>query len=85
MRDGVFTQHNPWWIVMPDITTYLQRVSWLWWQGTPATDASRGVPADADDAFAGFSAGAGFAVNQAMEGLDRSGAGAGDSGCAGTT
>ena len=26
---GVFNAHNPWWIVMPDIATYLQRVSWI--------------------------------------------------------
>ena len=24
---AVFNHHNPWWIVMPDITRYLQRVS----------------------------------------------------------
>jgi len=24
---AVFNAHNPWWIVMPDLTKYLQRVS----------------------------------------------------------
>ena len=63
---AVFNQHNPWWIVMPDITTYLQRVSWLLRQGTPATDVAVYMPTH--DAFAGFTLGR-DSVNQAMEGL----------------
>jgi hypothetical protein len=63
---AVFNQHNPWWIVMPDIATYLQRVSWLLRQGTPTTDIAVYMPTH--DAFAGFALGR-DSVNQAMEGL----------------
>lgn len=35
---GVFDQYNPWWIVMPDLTKYLQRISYMARQGTPAND-----------------------------------------------
>ena len=52
---AVFNQHNPWWIVMPDITTYLQRVSWILRQGTPANDVAVYLPTH--DAFAGFTLG----------------------------
>ncbi len=31
---AVFNDHNPWWIVMPDVTAYLSRVSYLLRQGT---------------------------------------------------
>ena len=63
---AVFNQHNPWWIVMPDITKYLQRVSWILRQGTPVNDVAVYLPTH--DAFAGFSLGR-DSVNQAMEGL----------------
>ena len=63
---AVFNQHNPWWIVMPDITAYLQRVSWILRQGAPAADVAVYMPTH--DAFAGFSLGR-DSVNQAMEGL----------------
>ena len=52
---AVFNQHNPWWIVMPDITAYLQRVSWLLRQGEPANDVALYLPTD--DAYAGFTLG----------------------------
>ena len=35
---AVFNDKNPWWIVMPDITAYLQRVSHVLRQGQPAND-----------------------------------------------
>lgn len=63
---AVFNQHNPWWIVMPDIATYLQRVSWLLRLGTPTTDIAVYMPTH--DAFAGFTLGR-DSVNQAMEAL----------------
>jgi len=63
---AVFNQHNPWWIVMPDITTYLQRISWILRQGTPAIDVAVYLPTH--DAFAGFALGR-DSVNQAMDGL----------------
>ena len=49
---GVFNAHNPWWMVMPDITSYLQRVSWILRQGSPANDIAIFLPEeDADAAF----------------------------------
>jgi len=50
----VFNDHNPWWLVMPDITTYLQRVSYMLRQGEPANDVALYLPTD--DAYAGFCA-----------------------------
>jgi hypothetical protein len=64
---AVFNNHNPWWIVMPDITKYLQRVSWILRQGTPANDVAIYLPTH--DAFAGFKVNGRQSVNQAMEGL----------------
>jgi hypothetical protein len=39
---GVFNHHNPWWIVMPDVAAYMQRMSWLLRQGKPV-DGRRGL------------------------------------------
>ena len=47
---AVFNNHNPWWIVMPDITKYLQRVSFLLRQGKPANDVA--IYLATDDAWA---------------------------------
>src|ERR1035441_4733700 len=63
---AVFNQHNPWWIVMPDIATYMQRISWILRQGTPAIDVAVYLPTH--DAFAGFALGH-DSVDQAMNGL----------------
>jgi hypothetical protein len=63
---AVFNDHNPWWLVMPDITTYLQRVSFMLRQGQPANDVALYLPDD--DAYAGFALGR-DSVNQAMDGL----------------
>ena len=41
---AVFNDHNPWWIVMPDVTAYLTRVSWLLRQGKPANDIAVLLP-----------------------------------------
>jgi hypothetical protein len=41
---AVFNHHNPWWLVMPDITRYLQRVSFLLRQGRPANDIALYLP-----------------------------------------
>jgi hypothetical protein len=41
---AVFDDKNPWWIVMPDITKYLQRVSYILRQGTPANDVALFLP-----------------------------------------
>lgn len=49
---AVFDAHNPWWPVMPDVTRYLQRVSWMLRQGQPANDVAILLPED--DAQADF-------------------------------
>jgi hypothetical protein len=41
---AVFNNHNPWWIVMPDVTSYLTRMSWLLRQGKPANDVAVLLP-----------------------------------------
>jgi hypothetical protein len=63
---AVFNQHNPWWLVMPDITRYLQRISFLLRQGTPANDVALYLPTS--DAWARFTAGH-VSVNQSMDAL----------------
>ena len=52
---AVFNDHNPWWIVMPDVTKYLQRVSYLLRQGKPANDIAVLLPND--DVYAEFTPG----------------------------
>src|SRR5262249_1093337 len=52
---AVFNDKNPWWIVMPDVTRYLQRISFLLRQGQPANDAAASLPDD--DAWAHFTVG----------------------------
>jgi hypothetical protein len=52
---GVFDEKNPWWIVMPDLSLYLQRVSFLLRQGQPANDVALYLPNS--DAWASSSAG----------------------------
>ncbi len=61
---GVFDEKNPWWIVMPDIAKYLQRVSALLRQGTPANDIALYLPNS--DGWAGF--GRNFSMSAAMQG-----------------
>lgn len=46
---------NPWWIAMPDVARYLQRMSWLMRQGEPVTDVAVYLPIS--DARAAFSLG----------------------------
>jgi hypothetical protein len=52
---GVFNEKNPWWIVMPDMSRYLQRLSFLLRQGRPANDVAIYLPND--DAWARFTNG----------------------------
>jgi len=52
---AVFNSHNPWFPVMPDVTKYLQRVSWLLRQGKPANDIAILLPED--DAQAAYTPG----------------------------
>ncbi len=43
---AALNDHNPWFDVMPDITAYLQRVSFLLRQGQPANDVAIYLPTD---------------------------------------
>ena len=52
---AVFDEKNPWWIVMPDITKYLQRSSYLLRQGTAVNDVALYLPND--DGWAHFTSG----------------------------
>src|SRR5580658_1393939 len=62
---AVFNNHNPWWMVMPDITLYLQRISYLLRQGQPANDVALYVPTD--DIYAHFTLG-NDSINKALDG-----------------
>ncbi len=44
---GEYSERNPWWIVMPDLAKYLQRMSWLMRQGEQKNDVALYMP-DAD-------------------------------------
>jgi alpha-L-rhamnosidase len=52
---GVFNDQNPWWLVMPDLARYLQRVSFMLRQGEPANDVALYLPTD--DAWARITGG----------------------------
>lgn len=52
---GVFNDKNPWWIVQPEVSRYLQRLSFLLRQGQPANDVAIYLPND--DAWGRFSNG----------------------------
>jgi len=49
---GAFNDKNPWWIVMPDLARYLQRMSFLLRQGAPVNDVAIYLPVD--DAWTAF-------------------------------
>ena len=49
---GAFNAHNPWFPEMPDLTSYLQRVSYALRQGKPANDVAILLPND--DVWASF-------------------------------
>ncbi len=51
---GAFNAHNPWFPVMPDVTAYLQRVSFALRLGKPANDVAVLLPND--DVWASFMA-----------------------------
>lgn len=52
---GAYSEQNPWYIVMPDLAKYLQRMSWLMRQGEQKNDVALYLPNA--DAYAHFSAG----------------------------
>lgn len=41
---AALNHHNPWWIVMPDLARYLQRLSFLLRQGRPVNDVALYLP-----------------------------------------
>jgi hypothetical protein len=43
---AVLNEKNPWWIVMPDVAKYLQRVSFMMRQGEPANEVAVYLPND---------------------------------------
>lgn len=51
---GEYSERNPWWIVMPDLAKYLQRMSFLMRQGEQKNDVALYLPNA--DAYAHFSA-----------------------------
>jgi hypothetical protein len=64
---AVFNEHNPWWLAMPDVTRYLQRVSFLLRQGQPANDVALYLPSD--DMRAKFTAGRDSSISQGVDAL----------------
>jgi hypothetical protein len=52
---AVLSDHNPWWIVMPEVSEYLHRVSFVLRQGIPANDLALYLPTE--DAWSEFTAG----------------------------
>jgi hypothetical protein len=52
---AVFNEKNPWWIAMPEVARYLQRVSFMMRQGRPANDIALYLPES--DAWASFKPG----------------------------
>jgi hypothetical protein len=63
---AVFNNHNPWHPVMPAVTRYIARISFLLRQGDPANQVAVLLPTD--DAWAGF-APARVSVTDAMQSL----------------
>src|SRR5262245_24252143 len=62
---GVFNEKNPWWIVMPDLALYLQRISFLLRHGQPVNDMA--VYLSNDDAWAHFTPGSTHMIEQLRE------------------
>lgn len=52
---AVFNDHNPWWMVMPDVMSYFTRMSYLLRQGSPVYDVAVLLPEE--DAQARFKPG----------------------------
>ena len=52
---AALSEHNPWFFAMPELTRYLQRVSYALRQGEPANDVALLLPND--DVWASFKAG----------------------------
>ncbi len=63
---AALNDHNPWWLVMPDVTRYLQRISYVLRQGKAANGVALLLPTD--DAWAQFTLGK-DSVSESMEWL----------------
>ena len=63
---AVFNNHNPWHPLMPAVTSYIARISFLLRQGEPANQVAVLLPTD--DAWAGFAPGI-VSVTDAMQSL----------------
>ncbi len=61
---GALNDHNPWWLVMPELALYLQRLSFLLRQGKPANDVA--IYLSNPDAWARFTAERSPSVNQTL-------------------
>ena len=68
---GALNEHNPWWIVMPDLTAYLQRISYLLRQGRQVNDVALYLPSS--DARAQFAPGRVSLSETLQQMLDRTG------------
>src|SRR5436190_1367983 len=64
---AVFDEKNPWWIAMPDIALYLQRLSFLLRQGRPVNDVAIYLPTG--DAWSHFSPGKVDLIETLREGI----------------
>ncbi len=73
---AVFNDHNPWWMVMPDVMGYFTRMSYLLRQGSPANDVAVLLPEE--DAQARFRPGH-VSVTDEMRRFARAGSGSRDS------
>lgn len=61
---GALNDHNPWWIVMPDLALYLQRASFILRQGKPVIDVA--LYLSNADAWTEFRAGGSPSVNETL-------------------
>jgi hypothetical protein len=61
---GALNAHNPWWPAMPDLTLYLQRLSFLLRQGKPSNDVA--VYLSNSDAWARFKVHMNPAMNEIL-------------------
>jgi hypothetical protein len=61
---GVFNDKNPWWIAMPDLARYLQRMSFILRQGQPRNDIAVYLPND--DAWSQFTTGGNLNLIQTL-------------------
>jgi hypothetical protein len=66
---GALNEKNPWWIVMREVTAYLQRLSSVLRQGQPANDVALYLPND--DAWARFTTSHVEAINELRDRLGR--------------